>query len=356
MHVVHVCRSGWPALGGLESAVHGLARALVVRGHRASVVTLSRDGQGQRLHEATHEGVRYVRRPALGPRRYPFARGLRQATREADVIHVHGIDGLADQLAWGPAGPPVGLSTHGGYFHTDWAHGLKRRWWRLVTRRTLRRLGAVWFTSTADAVRLGAGVVGDVVPNGIDAARFAGDRAPRSDRWVVLGRVVPHKGLGDLFEALRHQVDPVPELDVIGPLADADRTDWQKRAAPVPTRVRFWGARPRSFVRERLASAAWAVFPSRYEGFGMAALEAMAAGVPTVVADVPALREAVVPDETGLRADFSDPRAAARVLDRARRTDGQAIAAAGQRAARAADWTVRVDGFLAAYARLRGFV
>ncbi|MEN0063516.1 MAG: glycosyltransferase family 4 protein [Myxococcota bacterium] len=350
MHVVHVCRSGWPAIGGLESAVHGLAKALVGRGHRATVVTLDRDRNGQRLHPAFHEGVAYRRVRRRGPRRYPWARGLRQAVEDADLVHVHGIDGLADQLAHRSKGPPIGLSTHGGYFHTPFATVLKRGWWRCVTRRTLARLDAVWFTSKADATRF-ADVAGRIVPNGIEAARFRGPRRPDRDRWVVLGRVVPHKGVADLLDALRHQSDPVPHLELIGPVSEADRRTLH--AASGPTRVHCWGTRSVAFVRSRLARAAWAVFPSRYEGFGLAALEAMAAGVPTIVANIPALREAVTEGVTGRIADFGKPGSAARVLDACRHSDGEALGRAGAAVAQRADWSQRVEGFLAAYQTVR---
>jgi len=354
LHVLHVCRSGWPAIGGLESAVQGLARALVRRGHRATVVTLARGPTGERLPDGRCEGVTYRRVPRLGHARYPFARGLIGALRGADIVHVHGIDGLADQIALGGPGVPVGLSTHGGYFHTPHADVLKRVWWRAVTCRTLRRLDAVWFSSRADAERFGA-LGGRVVENGVDADRYAGrGRAPSRDRWVVLGRVVPHKGLGDLLRAMARQRDPVPVLDVIGPATTAARAAVARAARGLPTEVRVWGARSAAFVRDRLAGAAWAVFPSRYEGFGMAALEVMGAGVPALVADIPALREAVR-DGGGCALDFRAPGRAAVVLDGIRATsDDPRRSAEAVRVARAADWDVRVEGFLDAYRAVLG--
>ncbi|MEM6929928.1 MAG: glycosyltransferase, partial [Myxococcota bacterium] len=211
-------------------------------------------------------------------------------------------------------------------------------------------LDAVWFSSTADADRFGKDVPGRVVPNGIDSERYAGpDRRPRVDRWAVLGRVVPHKGVADLLAALRRQRDPVSELDVLGPIDEADRR-WLHRASEgLQTRIRVWGARSVRFVAERLALAAWAVFPSRYEGFGLAALEAMAAAVPVIVADVPALRDAVA-HGGGRLVDFRDPDHAAGALD-AIRDLGPAMVIGEQArvSARRADWAVRVDGFLEAY-------
>ena len=58
--IVHVCRTGWPVVGGMETAIHGLARAQVAAGHRVEVVTLQYaldDGRG--LPHVDHDGVRY---------------------------------------------------------------------------------------------------------------------------------------------------------------------------------------------------------------------------------------------------------------------------------------------------------
>ena len=116
--VVHVCRSGFPAVGGLERSVHGLARAQQNAGYDVHVVTLDRDASGVRLHPCVHQGVRYQRLRRWGPASYPFAAGLLSAVHGADLVHVHGIDGLADVLVLRRRhhGVPVGISTHGGLF------------------------------------------------------------------------------------------------------------------------------------------------------------------------------------------------------------------------------------------------
>ena len=334
--------------------MHGLAAALARRGHQTTVVTLDRGPDGEPLPPGERDNVRYHRLPRLGHPRYPFAAGLIRALSGADLVHVHGIDGLADQVALARPGVPAGLSTHGGYFHTPWAHRIKQRWWRTVTLRTLRHLDAVWFSSEADAERLGD-LRGSVVENGIDAARFAiAKPSPSANRWLVLGRVVPHKGLGDLIAAMAMQRAPVGELDVVGPITDRVRAELTDAVRGLPTRVRIWGARPRDFVRDRLARAAWAVFPSRYEGFGLAALEVMGAGVPVIVSDIPALRDAVR-DGGGRVVDFRDPRRAAEALDRIRSLPLCESRSAEARAAGwSADWDARVIGFEDAYHSMLG--
>jgi len=89
-------------------------------------------------------------------------------------------------------------------------------------------------------------------------------------------------------------------------------------------------------VPEILGSADILVQSSRRESFGLSVLEAMASGVPAVVSDIPALREATG-GEAGVRVPPGDPGALAEALTRllddpARRA---ALAEAGRRRARA---------------------
>ncbi len=71
------------------------------------------------------------------------------------------------------------------------------------------------------------------------------------------------------------------------------RPDLERLAAElkIVERVRFLGNR--SDVPDILAAADIYIQPSRWDGFGIAALEAMAAGLPVVVSNVPGLRDVV---------------------------------------------------------------
>lgn len=293
MRIVHVCRVGWPRVGGMERFVHGLARTQVGDGHDVRVVTLDRlHSADPRLVDGVHEGVVYDRVRGLGPGRYPVAWGLRTAVGRPDIVHAHGLDGLTDQAV--RLGVPVGVSTHGGYFHTRRQWALKQVWLRTVTRRTLQRAGAVWFTSEADRQRLSAAQVpGEVLANGVDTGRFVGVRAPQAGRWLMLGRVQAHKGLADLVRWL-------PELDVtlhvVGEVVDAAHVAKQIRRmerSGHADRLVIHGALSDAEVREQLMRAEVVVAPSRSEGFGIAVVEAMGAGVPVVVSSGTALEERV---------------------------------------------------------------
>jgi len=334
--VVHVVRSSWPAIGGLEASVDGLARAQHRLGWSVQVAAIGATSERR-------AGVRYRPLRRIGPRRYPFARGLGTCLREADVVHVHGIDGLADQAVRRHA--RVGVSTHGGYFHTPrhrWAKELLLRTW---TRRTLQRAGAVWFTSEADRERLGAaGVQGEVIGDGVDLDELTGSAwAPVPGRWVVPGRVDVHKGLDDLVHWLAALGPRGPaEVRVVGPWTRPELVPSLRRAG-----LTVVGPVPREVLLSELRAAERVVLPSRFEGFGIAALEVMALGIPMWLSDIPAHRALDIPDDAG-RVDFRD-------LAAVDRWDPEApvrLVAARQAASRAHGWQAVARRFVAAYEAL----
>lgn len=358
MQITHVCRIGWPHTGGMERVVADLAVTSRRRGHDVRVITLDRAvTDGSVLRAGVLDGVAFVRVPNFGPRRYPFARGLLDAVRGSDVLHVHGIDGLLDQLVLSRRwhGASIGVSTHGGFLHTGRHPRLKRLWMRTLTRRVLDRTDAVWFSSESDRDGFAAfGVRGSVLPDGVDVARFAAvRRRPVRGRWLVLGRVDVHKGIDDLIEALGCLGPGAGAVDVVGPdRVPGLRRDLERRARARGVAMRFLGERSDAEVLEALATAELALFPSRYEGFGLAVVEAMAAGVPVVVSAIRAHDALVTPGVDGWRVDFREPAAAAASLARIQQLDPAPIAQAARERAAEHGWDRRGLEYERAYRAL----
>lgn len=363
LRVVHVCRVGWPHAGGMEAVIGGLASALVRRGHDVRVLTLDRAPDGPaRLPGGVYGGVVYERLPRLGPARYPFTVGLAPRLRGAEIVHVHGVDGLLHQAlaARGPAGPRIGVTPHGAFLHTRRSWMIKQIWLRTGAAAALRAADAVWYTSDAERTALApAGVGGTILPDGVDVARFADlQRSPEAGRWLVLGRVDVHKGLDLLIDrlgAVAARDDRPFKLRVVGPEAAPGLVDDLRRRAVargIGHRVSFVGALDAEALRMELARCELALFPSRFEAFGLALVEAMAAGVPVVVNDIPAFRERVVDGETGWIVDFARSDAARRL----RRLRG-GLPARNEAAVAAAapfGWDRRVEAWEAAYRALLG--
>lgn len=103
-------------------------------------------------------------------------------------------------------------------------------------------------------------------------------------RVLHVGNIHPTKGLDVLLAALS-ELFPAPfRLEVAGAITDAPfrRSLDDLMDAPLRSRVRFLGPVPEALMCERYRRADVVAVPSRYEGFGIALLEAMGFGVPVI--------------------------------------------------------------------------
>jgi glycosyltransferase involved in cell wall biosynthesis len=180
-----------------------------------------------------------------------------------------------------------------------------------------------------------------VTPLGVDPA-WASAR-PASTQWLeahgiperyvlFVGTLEPRKNVHDLVQAhrkLRRQDPSTPRLVLAGAASTS-------AIAFSPDDVVWPGYVPQADLRSLTAGAAALVLPSRYEGFGLPALEALACGVPVVTTDIPVLREV-----TGGLAEYVPVGDVDALADALRRTLGgdQDPTAAGKRRAWAATFT-----------------
>ena len=137
---------------------------------------------------------------------------------------------------------------------------------------------------------------------------------PGAGRFHLLaGRLADHKGVRVALEAAGHLVRSVPLMVAgDGPLEE----DIRRAARASPRRVRFAGWADRDGMRLLLADACTLWLPSLWaEPFGIAGLEAQAAGVPVIASDTGGVRDWLVPDQTGLLVPPADPEALARAAN-----------------------------------------
>jgi phosphatidyl-myo-inositol dimannoside synthase len=135
-----------------------------------------------------------------------------------------------------------------------------------------------------------------------DASDLRGDLQLEGKRVLAFtGRLVPHKGVDVILQALTLLPDDVVLLAVgAGPRLPSLVS--LARRLGVGERVRFCASVTDDELPRYLALGDVFVFPSqsRLEGFGLAVAEAMAVGLPVVIADMPGVREVIEPGQEGL--------------------------------------------------------
>jgi D-inositol-3-phosphate glycosyltransferase len=327
-HASPLAAVGGVDAGGQNVHVAALSAALADRGHDVVVYTRRDDpGLARRVH--LRRGVQVVHLDAgpptvvgkdlLLPHMPQFAEGLTAALRRRRpaVIHAHfWMSGLAATVAGAELGLPVVQTFHalGAVKQRHQGSADTSPPGRLTVESRLARGADRVIASCRDEVRelllLGAQRSSiDVVPCGVDTAHFTpdGPAAPRGHRprLLVLGRMVPRKGVDDAIRMLV-QV-PAAELVVAGgaAAADLDRDPEARRLLElareldVAGRVELRGAVRRAELPALIRSSDVVVCLPWYEPFGIVPLEAMACGVPVVGTAVGGLLDTVVSGVTG---------------------------------------------------------
>lgn len=180
---------------------------------------------------------------------------------------------------------------------TGWGRVTKRRWYGFVQmqRRVAQRSKHILTVSQVSAQDIAAdfGVPRDrmrIVPVGVDVDRFRPRETPRVPGRIVaiMSADVPLKGMPVLIDALAGLPrDAWSELVVVGTPSEA--TGKRLADAGLVDRVMFRSGLTDDELAELIASASLQVIPSRYEGFSIPAIEAMACGTPVAASHVGAL-------------------------------------------------------------------
>ena len=318
--VLHVVRQFLPNRGGLEDVVFQLCREQQTRGIDVRVMTLDRlfrDPATSLAPRETLAGLDIHRIPFRGSHRYPLALGFMPHLGWADLVHVHAIDFFFDALALTKPlhRKPLVATTHGGFFHTQAFSGLKSLWFQGPTRLSSKVYDAVVGCSTTDAATFRR-IAGDsvrTVENGVDLAKFAGASSPVPvKRLVTLGRFSTNKRPERLI-ALMRALGPDWHLDLIGVESDwtAERLRTAIAEAGVGGNVSLHVGIADREIAEILRGASLFVSASEFEGFGLALIEAMSAGLVPLVQPNPAFAALAAKQPTVRLTDFADPAAAA---------------------------------------------
>jgi glycosyltransferase involved in cell wall biosynthesis len=205
--------------------------------------------------------------------------------------------------------------------------------------------------SAVEAIPHGVGAAAP--PEGLDEAEVR-RRHGLGDRRVVLtlSALRPHKNLPRLLEALATLPKDERPVLVVGGYSTAHEQELRRQVGRLGLGddVRFLGWIDSAELEGLYDAAAFLVFPSLAEGFGLPVLEAMRRGVPVACSDIPTLRE--VAGDAALLFDPSSVEEIATALRRLSGPDAQHFAAAGPERAAQFSWERSARRHLAAYERL----
>lgn len=318
MLIVHVSDCYAPRTGGIESQVRDLARAQVAAGHEVHVVTATPGADGENGVVQDDDGVQVhrfgTRMPfdiPINPAAPPRVRALLRDVRP-DVVHVHA--GVVSPFAYDGArvalgeAAPLAITWHcmlDGVVPALRAAVRRSRW-----RGAPVALSAVSRVA-ADRVAAVFGAPVAVLPNGLDLDLWRpGEPAPRTSgelRCVATMRLAPRKrglALVGVVEDATIQLEPgVLSLDLIGDGPVRGRIERRVLRRGLGDVVTMHGRLNKAEIRAAYARADVFVAPAVFEAFGIAALEARAAGLAVVARRGTGIEEFVTDGVDGLLVD-----------------------------------------------------
>jgi glycosyltransferase-like protein len=284
-----------------------LAEALAAAGHDVTVWSLARGGDAA-FFRPVDPRVRIELIPVadipdepLGPRvrRSIEALSAGFTPQRYDVVHAQ------DCITANAAGSCIRTVHHLDHFTTPELAACHER--AIVAPHTHVCVSA----AVAGELAAGWGIHATVIGNGVEADRFDQAAGPdpaaaarragwqqRLGRYVLsVGGIEPRKGSLELLEAMALVRVERPDVQLV--IAGGEtlfdyrdyRAAWEQTAQRLGLSPVVLGPVPHDELPSLVAAADVFAFPSTKEGFGLAAMEALAAGVPVVANDLPVLRE-----------------------------------------------------------------
>ncbi|ELA00689.1 putative glycosyltransferase [Cupriavidus sp. TKC] len=288
------------ALAGAERMTATIGNALAERGHRIIIISLWDARSAFPLHPAVTHIALFAQRPSLRAQYPATLRKLRALLRKH---HVHTLIEVDTMLAWFTLPATLGLGIRRiGWEHCHYDEDLGHRARRVARHLTARFHDAVIVLTESDRKRWidAARPRGDVLalPNPLPFPLPDSPSIRSAKQVLAVGRLVDAKGFDILIRAWAEIAPLAPDwtLVIVGEGEARPMLEALRESLGMTGFVQLPGAR--SDIRDAYQQASIFCLSSRYEGFGLVLIEAMAFGLPVVSTDC----------ETGPRALLEDGR------------------------------------------------
>jgi glycosyltransferase involved in cell wall biosynthesis len=308
MRVLHVIPSLSPVDGGPSFAMALIARGLEPSGIHVGVAT-TEGALEQRINQNGLSVFYFRRQSEFYKVSLPLWRWLSEHIRDYDLVHIHALFSYSSYAAARLAakdGVPYIIRPLGVL--NRWGMQNRRRWlkrfsFRFIERRIISNAAAIHYTSQQEKLEAEeAGVTNQsvVIPLGVDLSGFRELPGPEPfyekfplahgrDIILFLSRLDPKKGLDLLLRAFA-QTHPHNSKTMLVITGDGDEhfVNGLSRLADelgIANAILWTGFLGGDDKLSALAAASLFVLPSYSENFGIALVEAMAAGVPCVMSD-----------------------------------------------------------------------
>ena len=324
-------------VGGIARVVHDLSKRLIKDGHEVTVITY-RDGNVPEYENDKGVEVYRVDNYMIHPNNFidwimqlnfnMIAKATEVINKEGgfDVIHAHDwlVTYAAKYLKQSFNLPMVATihATEAGRnsgIHDDTQRYINDTEWLLTYEATEVIVNSNYMKGHVQGL---FGLPFDkisVIPNGINLNNFTGidrdydfrRRFAMDNEKIILyvGRLVYEKGVQHLISAMPKILENYHDskLVIAGKGGMIDELKSQVESMGLSNKVYFTGYLNQKEVQKMYKCADVAVFPSTYEPFGIVALEAMLAGIPTVVSDIGGLNEIVEHGVNGMKSYTGNP-------------------------------------------------
>ncbi len=329
MKVAHLSHRFWPCTGGIETHIMQLCEELNAKGDETKVVCLNKCPNSNKVLPAKDEknGIAIERLRFLNLRIYRIAFGAIGKVKGFDTVHIHGLGFFSDYFALFKLfhKKKLVLSTHGGIFHTKNHSLLKKIYFNLWCRLTLTAFDKVIAVSAQDFETFKKIVPESrlvLIENPVPVEVLSKiPRKPVPNSFLFVGRLSKNKGLKNLLNAFAELKKKRQDfsLKIAGKPFDLSKKQVEKMilAKGLNEKVKVLGMVSEKELLELYSKNEFFASASEYEGFGISAVEAIAAGLVPILNAIPPFKAFVKEGKTGFIVDFSSKERAGKAIGKA---------------------------------------